>query len=55
MIGTTRPRVSFFLNNFEGLTSCTAGVEIRSSLLNVLRQYPAMRPLADAGYQTSVV
>ena len=38
MIGTTRPRVSFFMNNFRklGLIDYNGRIEIHSSLLNVV-------------------
>jgi CRP/FNR family transcriptional regulator, cyclic AMP receptor protein len=42
MIGTTRLRVSFLLNKFRklGLIGYNAGVEIRSSFLNVCEAAP---------------
>jgi CRP/FNR family transcriptional regulator, cyclic AMP receptor protein len=41
MIGTTRSRVSFFMNKFRRLgfidySGCNGGIEVRSSLLNVV-------------------
>ena len=38
MIGTTRSRVSFFMNKFRklGLIDYNGSIEIRSSLLNVI-------------------
>jgi CRP/FNR family transcriptional regulator, cyclic AMP receptor protein len=38
MVGTTRARVSFFMNRFRkmGFIHYNGGLEIRSSLLNVL-------------------
>jgi CRP/FNR family transcriptional regulator, cyclic AMP receptor protein len=38
MIGTTRSRVSFFMNKFRklGLIDYNGGIEVRSSLLNVI-------------------
>jgi CRP/FNR family cyclic AMP-dependent transcriptional regulator len=38
MIGTTRSRVSFFMNKFRklGLIDYNGGIEIHSSLLNVV-------------------
>ncbi len=46
MIGTTRSRVSFFMNKFRklGLIDYNGGIEIHSSLLNVvLRDQPQIR------------
>jgi CRP-like cAMP-binding protein len=46
MIGTTRSRVSFFMNKFRnlGLIDYNGGIEIHSSLLNVvLRDQPKIR------------
>jgi CRP/FNR family cyclic AMP-dependent transcriptional regulator len=46
MIGTTRSRVSFFMNKFRklGLIDYNGGIEIHSSLLNVvLREKPEIR------------
>ena len=43
MIGTTRPRVSFFMNKFRklGLISYNGKIEVHNSLLNaVLREKP---------------
>ncbi len=38
MVGTTRPRVSFFMNKFRklGFVSYNGGLEVHSSLLNVI-------------------
>jgi CRP/FNR family cyclic AMP-dependent transcriptional regulator len=38
MIGTTRPRVSFFMNKFRklGFIEYNGGVEVHSSLLSVI-------------------
>jgi len=38
MVGTTRSRVSFFLNKFRnlGLIDYNGGLSIRSSLLNII-------------------
>ena len=38
MIGTTRPRVSFFMNKFKklGFIKFNGGLQINSSLLNVV-------------------
>jgi CRP/FNR family transcriptional regulator, cyclic AMP receptor protein len=38
MIGTTRSRVSFFMNKFRklGLIDYNGGIEVHSSLLNVV-------------------
>ena len=38
MIGTTRSRVSFFMNKFRklGLVDYNGGIEVHSSLLNVV-------------------
>ncbi|MGC1643122.1 MAG: helix-turn-helix domain-containing protein, partial [Pseudolabrys sp.] len=38
MIGTTRSRVSYFMNKFRklGLIACNGQIEIHSSLLNVV-------------------
>jgi CRP-like cAMP-binding protein len=47
MIGTTRPRVSFFMNRFRklGLIDYNGSIEIHSSFLNVvLRDQPQNRP-----------
>jgi hypothetical protein len=46
MIGTTRSRVSFFMNKFRklGLIDYNGNIEIHSSLLNVvLRDQPHIR------------
>ena len=46
MIGTTRPRVCFFMNRFRklGLIDYDGSIEIHSSLLNVvLRDQPQIR------------
>jgi CRP/FNR family cyclic AMP-dependent transcriptional regulator len=46
MIGTTRSRVSFFMNKFRelGLIDYNGGIEIHSSLLNVvLHDQPQIR------------
>ena len=46
MIGTTRSRVSFFMNKFRnlGLIDYNGGIEIHSSLLNVvLRDQPKIK------------
>jgi len=46
MIGTTRSRVSFFMNKFRklGLIDYNGSIEIHSSLLNVvLRDKPEIR------------
>ena len=46
MIGTTRPRVCFFMNRFRklGLIDYNGSIEIHSSLLNVvLRDQPQIR------------
>jgi CRP/FNR family transcriptional regulator, cyclic AMP receptor protein len=46
MIGTTRSRVSFFMNRFRklGLTDYNCSIEIHGSLLNVvLRDPPQIR------------
>jgi CRP/FNR family transcriptional regulator, cyclic AMP receptor protein len=46
MIGTTRSRVSFFMNKFRklGLIDYNGSIEIHSSLLNVvLRDQPHIR------------
>ena len=46
MIGTTRSRVSFFMNKFRklGLINYNGSIEIHSSLLNVvLRDQPQIR------------
>ena len=48
MIGTTRSRVSFFMNKFRklGLIDYNGSIEIHSSLLNVvLRDQPQIRKL----------
>ena len=47
MIGTTRSRVSFFMNKFRklGLVSYNGKIEVHSSLLNVvLHDYPEIKP-----------
>jgi CRP-like cAMP-binding protein len=47
MIGTTRSRVSFFMNKFRklGLIDYNGSIEIHSSLLNVvLRDQPQIKP-----------
>ena len=47
MIGTTRSRVSFFMNKFRklGLIDYKRSIEIHSSLLNVvLRDQPQIKP-----------
>jgi CRP/FNR family cyclic AMP-dependent transcriptional regulator len=47
MIGTTRSRVSFFMNKFRklGLIDYNGSIEIHSSLLNVvLREQPQIKP-----------
>jgi CRP-like cAMP-binding protein len=38
MIGTTRSRVSFFMNKFHrlGFVDCNGGLHVHSSLLNVV-------------------
>jgi CRP-like cAMP-binding protein len=40
MIGTTRARVSFFMNKFRklGFIDYNGGIEVHSSLLNVILQ-----------------
>ena len=46
MIGTTRSRVSFFMNKFRelGLIDYNGRIEVHSSLLNVvLRDQPQIR------------
>jgi CRP-like cAMP-binding protein len=46
MIGTTRSRVSFFMNKFRnlGLIDYSGGIEVHSSLLNVvLREQPQIK------------
>jgi CRP/FNR family cyclic AMP-dependent transcriptional regulator len=46
MVGTTRSRVSFFMNNFRklGLIEYNGSIAIHSSLLNVvLRDQPQIR------------
>ena len=46
MIGTTRSRVSFFMNKFRelGLIDYNGGIEVHSSLLNVvLHDQPQIR------------
>ena len=46
MIGTTRSRVSFFMNKFRklGLIDYNGYIEVHSSLLNVvLRDQPQLR------------
>ena len=46
MIGTTRSRVSFFMNKFRklGLIDYNGNIEIHSSLLNVvLRDQPQIK------------
>jgi CRP/FNR family cyclic AMP-dependent transcriptional regulator len=46
MIGTTRPRASFFMNRFRklGLIDYNGSIEIHSSFLNVvLRDQPQIR------------
>jgi CRP/FNR family transcriptional regulator, cyclic AMP receptor protein len=50
MIGTTRPRVSFFMNKFRelGFISYNGGIKVHSSLLNVLlHDHPQIK--ADNG------
>jgi CRP/FNR family cyclic AMP-dependent transcriptional regulator len=47
MIGTTRARVSFFMNKFRklGFIRYNGGIEVRSSLLNaILHDLPATKP-----------
>jgi CRP/FNR family transcriptional regulator, cyclic AMP receptor protein len=47
MVGTTRARVSFFMNKFRklGFISYNGGIEIHSSLLNVvLHDQPHIEP-----------
>lgn len=47
MVGTTRARVSFFMNKFRrlGFISYNGGIEIHSSLLNVvLHDQPHINP-----------
>ena len=47
MIGTTRARVSFFMNKFRklGFISYNGGIEVHSSLLNaVLQDHPHIEP-----------
>src|SRR6202047_3374583 len=47
MIGTTRARVSFFMNRFRklGLIDYNGHIEVHSSLLNVvLHDYPEIKP-----------
>jgi CRP/FNR family transcriptional regulator, cyclic AMP receptor protein len=47
MIGTTRSRVSFFMNKFRklGLIDYNGGIEVHSSLLNVvLHDEPHIKP-----------
>jgi CRP/FNR family cyclic AMP-dependent transcriptional regulator len=38
MVGTTRPRVNFFMNKFKklGFIDYNGGLQVRSSLLNVI-------------------
>jgi CRP-like cAMP-binding protein len=46
MIGTTRSRVSFFMNKFRelGLIDYNGGIEVHSSLLNVvLHDHPQIK------------
>jgi CRP/FNR family transcriptional regulator, cyclic AMP receptor protein len=46
MIGTTRSRVSFFMNKFRrlGFIEYNGGIEVHSSLLNVvLRDQPPIK------------
>jgi CRP/FNR family transcriptional regulator, cyclic AMP receptor protein len=50
MIGTTRSRVSFFMNKFRklGLIDYNGSIEIHSSLLNVvLREQPQIKSGGD--------
>ena len=47
MVGTTRARVSFFMNKFRklGFISYNGGIEVHSSLLNVvLHDQPHIEP-----------
>jgi len=56
MIGTTRSRVSFFMNKFRklGLIDYNGSIEIHSSLLNVvLRDQPQLG--ADAAYMVNFI
>lgn len=51
MVGTTRARVSFFMNKFRklGFISYNGSIEVHSSLLNVvLHDQPQIRDLQDA-------
>ncbi len=50
MIGTTRSRVSFFMNKFRklGLIDYNGGIHVHNALLNVvLHDNPAIREEAD--------
>ncbi len=52
MIGTTRARVSYFMNKFRrlGFISYNGGIEVHSSLLNaVLHDQPHIRPKTKRG------
>jgi CRP-like cAMP-binding protein len=52
MIGTTRSRVSFFMNKFRklGFIEYNGGIEVHSSLLSVvLLDQPAIREAGEAG------
>ncbi len=53
MIGTTRSRVSFFMNKFRklGFISYNGRIEVHSSLLNVVLSDPA--PIAKERKETS--
>jgi hypothetical protein len=55
MVGTTRSRVSVFMNNFvNGLLTTTVGVEANSSLLNViLHSRPSGRRAPPAAHRCS--
>jgi hypothetical protein len=47
MVGTTRARVSFFMNKFRklGFISYNGGIEVHSALLNVvLHDQPHIEP-----------
>ncbi len=56
MIGTTRSRVSFFMNKFRklGFVEYNGDLKIHNSLLNViLRDDPSLAPIDEAGRRTS--
>jgi CRP/FNR family cyclic AMP-dependent transcriptional regulator len=52
MVGTTRPRINFFMNRFRALGFIdynNAALQVHSELLNVvLHDWPVTAPLADA-------